>query len=310
MVKKILATFALFALVIACASCDYQPVRKAELVSGTANSEAFVESVGDESATVNDEVERAVVIERAYLPAPADASPNSCGENATWYIEDGTLYIDGEGAMWDYSLEDEAPWATNNDDINRIIVGDGINIIGSHAFAYLKKVESVELGKNVSIIGDAAFFGLDALCSIELPSNVVKIEDYAFEFCIYLRDVKFNDGLLYIGEGAFSLCYDLYEVDIPDSVTTIKRDAFNGCSDLRAVKLPNGIEKIGVWCFADSGLELVHIPKSLKFIATGVFDGCDSLKDVYFDGTFDEWSSVEIDNNNIPLENANVHFNS
>lgn len=39
--------------------------------------------------------------------AATDETSGECGKNLTWRIEDDMLYIEGEGAMYDYGQRDE-----------------------------------------------------------------------------------------------------------------------------------------------------------------------------------------------------------
>ena len=305
MLKKILTAVVAAAITLTFASCGDKKEDKAPY---DANLGGLFGEVADQSPVEKPKAQ--VSIEKMYNPAPENAEDDKCGENATWRIENGTLFVEGSGATYDYSLENTAPWTAFSDEIDHITIGDEITIIGDVAFGYLKNVGGIELGNKVSYIGNSAFYGLDELEEVYIPSSVKKIDDFAFKFCANLEEVTFRDGLVEIGEGAFSLCYDLEEVMLPNTLTKLGRDAFNGCTGLESVSLPMFIEKVGVWCFSGSGLERISIPKSLGFIATGVFDGCENLEEVYYGGSQEDWAKVTVEANNTPLENAKVYYNA
>ena len=67
------------------------------------------------------------------------------------------------------------------------------------------------------------------------------------------------------------------------AATGMKRlgyEAFAECKNLRTVLLNDGLEAIGGKCFAQSGLEETAFPSSVKYIESGVFQACKSLKRV------------------------------
>ena len=64
----------------------------------------------------------------------------------------------------------------------------------------------------------------------------------------------------------------LESVVVEDGVETIDDNAFGDCENLRYVKLP----------------------ASLKYVYNGLFSGCVSLDKVYFDGTVDMWSKIDL----------------
>ena len=73
--------------------------------------------------------------------------------------------------------------------------------------------------------------------------------------------------------GAFKHCERLQSVDLR-AATGLKRlgyEAFAECGRLRTVLLNDGLEAIGGNCFAQSGLEEIVIPSSVKYIESGVF---------------------------------------
>ena len=57
-----------------------------------------------------------------------------------------------------------------------------------------------------------------------------------------------------------------------------------------------------------SGLVSVTIPVSLTYIDDASFSACNSLTDVYYAGTKEQWNSIWIQNGNDSLTNANIHF--
>ena len=77
------------------------------------------------------------------------------------------------------------------------------------------------------------------------------------------------------------------EVPTTEDGSTVKRVvriadmAFYSMSSVRSLVLPEGLEEIGEFAFAKCvQLESVKIPTTLKTMATGVFYGCEKLKDI------------------------------
>ena len=57
------------------------------------------------------------------------------------------------------------------------------------------------------------------------------------------------------------------------------------------------IEEIGGWCFQNSGLKEIILPKGLKEVGYSVFDGCEDLKTIYVEnGCEIDLSCTEIPN--------------
>lgn len=131
------------------------------------------------------------------------------------------------------------------------------------------------------------------------------------------------DGVLYIGTNTTSIdnTYqgntEITKVIIPNNVTEFATDGsdtggqcFRGCTNLTEVVVGSGITKITYACFYDcSRLAKVTIPTSVTTISEFAF-GETALTDVYYKGTQEQWSSINIENNNTPLTNATIHYNS
>ena len=105
----------------------------------------------------------------------AAAGDNTCGENVTWTLEDGTLTISGTGRMTDYNANSPAPWADQADDITAVVVEAGVT--------------TVTLADGVEYIETAAFNGCTSLSDITIPESVGYIKTGAFKDCNALTSV-------------------------------------------------------------------------------------------------------------------------
>lgn len=84
------------------------------------------------------------------------------------------------------------------------------------------------------------------------------------------RGGTFNSGETWcIGERAFSYAENISKIELPN-VNIIERKAFLNCT----------------------GLESVTLSANLGSIGEKAFDGCTSLKDVYYDGTETQWKNI------------------
>ncbi len=88
-----------------------------------------------------------------------------------------------------------------------------------------------------------------------------------------------------IGEGAFYGCTFLKSITIPNSVTRIEADAFRGCNNLTSIT----------------------IPKSAN-IADTAFLGCDSLTNIYYEGSIVDWCKMSFNKGHIFNVNNSNHF--
>lgn len=139
--------------------------------------------------------------------------------------------------------------------------------------------------ENISATGHNYVNGACTVCG-ERDKNYTPFYDYTYMDYELLPDEK---SYAVIGPG----WADIYEyILVPAErdglpVTVIADDAFCDSKETKTVIISSSITKI----------------------CRLAFDGCDSITDVYFTGTEQEWNSIIIEFGNECLTNATIHFN-
>ena len=119
---------------------------------------------------------------------------------------DGTLSIEGSGAMPDYTSHTQQPWSEYRDKITKIVIGKDITSIGNYAFCYSQNVISVDIeeGSKLTNVGVLAFFNLPKLQNFNLPDTVTSINSYAFGDCFALTNLYVSQKVNFIYHSSFS----------------------------------------------------------------------------------------------------------
>ena len=171
-----------------------------------------------------------------------------------------------------------------------ITIPDSITSIGDGAFYNCSFLESVIFGENsqLNTIGDNAFFRCSYLTNCDIPDKVTDIGEYAFYYCASLKSITLPDGITCVKPFTFSYCRALTSITIPDSVTTVDRLAFGYCSSLTSITIPDNVIYIGDSAFFE----------------------CILLIRVYYEGTYQQWSQIELDKDNYNLTNARRYYYS
>lgn len=114
--------------------------------------------------------------------ASVDTS-GTCGDNLTWTFSSssGTLTISGTGTMADFNRG--VPWYKLLDNIQQIVIDNGVTSIGAYAFANCNGLTSITIPYGVISIGQYAFTGCGGLTSVTIPHSVTSIGEDAFSGC-------------------------------------------------------------------------------------------------------------------------------
>lgn len=153
--------------------------------------------------------------------------------------------------------------------------------------------------------GSASFNGREYI----IPNAVKVIGSHAFANCSYLDSIVIPESVTEIGEGCFADCIRLKSIIIPKSIAKISRNAFSGCIGLEFVRISEGVTIIEESAFAHcDNMEELTIPKSLRRIEMYAFTECDKLKNIYYNGTHNQWKQVTVEDWNDELANASFHF--
>ena len=105
--------------------------------------------------------------------APSQKIEGRCGDNAIYSYDKATrtLMISGTGAMWNGTKY------SHLGTVDKIVIGNGITVIGEDAFAKFNGVGSAEISDTVTTIKGNAFKDLK---SITIPKTVRTVETDAF----------------------------------------------------------------------------------------------------------------------------------
>lgn len=135
---------------------------------------------------------------------------------------------------------------------------DGITLTG-----YLGNKKMVSIPERIGslpvvAIGDSAF-ARTAVQAWVLPDSISRIGTSAFE-------------------GA-----KLTEIRLPDNDSlTLGKSCFRGTGNLRRITLTKGIPSIPDFCFAESGLQAIHIPANISTLGERAFEYCRKLSELTF----------------------------
>lgn len=193
--------------------------------------------------------------------------------------------------------------------LNQVVIGSGVEEIGTQAFYMCEKLVVVILGaydietlqitsSSLKVINEYAFAECKQLESIEIPASVETINTYAFNNSALYKNsasgvvyagnwvvgcdntkasgtITIEDDTVGIANYAFYKCSNISGVEIPDSVKSIGRSAFYQCTNLVSVVLPSGLEEIADYTFYGcSNLTLPTLPQTLKTIGRSAFYKC------------------------------------
>ena len=160
-------------------------------------------------------------------------------------------------------------------------------------------IEEVVIPEGVETIGSYAFANLTALKKVVLPSTLERIDFGAFYGCTSLTEIEGIENVKFINRSAFEGCSLRGTLNLTSTVAIADR-AFAGNTKLDKVVLGKNVQSVGAYAFAgDIGLDEVVIEAELIKLGQYAFDNCESLKSISINASviptaaFNECKSLE-----------------
>ena len=245
------------------------------------------------------------------------------------------------------AINEHAFWAS---DLERINIPASVTWIGDYALDHAQIsvdnnnliYSSDAMGGLLNKNGDR-LYSIPSVDSYTIPSGVVYVENtngiYVDELIIpaTVADIKLSNGpegdsiekivvdknnqyystdengaLIKNGhELVFVPTFGSYaKFQIPYGIDYVADYAFSFVS-AEEIIIPETMTKIGTCAFSVSDeTKKIFIPSSVTVIEAYAFEGCNSLTDVYYEGTPLQWAAIEIAEGNDSLTNATIHYNS
>ena len=198
--------------------------------------------------------------------------------------EKGTLYADVSGeeaVITGYSGEDEELT------IPAEVGGKKVTEIGRYALS-VNTLQKIVFPDGLKTIGIEALSGT-AITELEIPDSVEEIQRGAFSDVKNITSVRLPESLVKIGSIPFNGCDNLAEITISDKNTNYKTvDGVLYSGDGKTLiqypgakggeyKVEKGTEVIGYGAFAESAIEKVVFPDTIKTFENMTFFECDKL---------------------------------
>lgn len=218
------------------------------------------------------------------------ATKGSCGDNAEWSynVATSTLTISGTGATKDYNaVLSKVPWESYKPLMTKLVVNEGITVIGNYSFYNCVKLTSVSLpstltalnGQGTMTTSYGCFQNCTALESITLPKNLQTIGNCVFKDCTSLKTIRFPDSLTTLSYGAFSGCTALESVVFGSGLTETGDNSFYNAG-VKRITWGENITSISAYSFFGCGMTSIDIPDQVTSIGLRALADCSFLTTV------------------------------
>ncbi|MBP3529973.1 MAG: leucine-rich repeat domain-containing protein [Thermoguttaceae bacterium] len=129
-------------------------------------------------------------------------------------------------------------------------------------------ITAIRLPKSLRQIGAQSFRRCEKLERVEIPEDAALegIGMNAFYDCKALKTFAWPKSLKTIASGAFRNCESLESFVGATGVEFVGSSAFVDCKALKTIELPNGLLEIDASAFAETGVESIKIPASVRKI--------------------------------------------
>lgn len=182
--------------------------------------------------------------------------------------DDGTVTITG---CYNYDTEVTIPSKYHNKKIVEIAdeAFESYDDIFETDYDDLDNIEKIIIPEGIKRIGSNAFIGCKGLKEVVLPSTLTEIGEKAFQYCSNLEKIKFNNGLETIGHLAFSRTNKKELSTIPSSVKFIGKYVFSDTPWLTDT-LKNNMFAIKdgflILVAENTRVKTIEIPSNVKYI--------------------------------------------
>mgnify|MGYP004675622569 CR=1 FL=1 len=116
--------------------------------------------------------------------------------------------------------------------IEKVILPDTVEKIGTDAFANCESLEKLRLPKKLDVIPEGMVQNCKNLCEVEMPEECRIIEDDAFASCAKLTAIRMPASVESMGRSVFYECVSLKEIDLPATIKDLGSGVFHKCSKL------------------------------------------------------------------------------
>ncbi len=144
---------------------------------------------------------------------------------------------------------------------------------------FYETVKNVEIPK--TLVLDTAYFWFHRehlplkLVSLGAASNpVVKVPSTGLNSYVNIVPIRYISKKVFAGNRLIT------DIILPPSILECPEEAFSGCTNLKNIT----------------------IPKTIKRILTKTFDGCTNLENVYYEGSREEWESIDIEYERVEID--------
>ena len=195
----------------------------------------------------NDNYMDAIFTEKSLYPDEVFAQGSWNG--GTWKLENHVLTITGSGKMNDYP-DNGSPWAAYADEIQKVVIGDGITTVGARAFSHFGELQEVICGKNVYRLNLDAF-AYSTVQSLVFYRKISMIEQGVVYSCSALQSVATTDQtkeqfLTVAHKSNYNTAFDgaVFTTAVPRDVFDVDGSGIVNIVDVTAylAKLMNGVE--------------------------------------------------------------------
>lgn len=107
----------------------------------------------------------------------------------------------------------------------------------------------------------------------------------------YLENIQLSNKIEKIGDYCFHLNVSLTHFDYFSNVWSVGKMSFYESSLKGDIKLLNATE-IKAYAFFSTDITSVHLSSKIQSIGADAFSNCNSLTDIYYDGTIEEWENI------------------
>ena len=217
-----------------------------------------------------------------------------CGDNAYYTIDDDwTLTIGGTGDMYDYASELDVPWYNQREQIQKVVMNEGITSIGDYAFYGCTEVGEINIPNGIRRLGDYSFHRFGNNVSVYFPDSISEFGNYI------LGDNYVNDNYEYEINGIIHLRIPSNASDIIATLNVYKCGKLKTieCSENNPyyfvennllismdkttlcycpgstdnINIPNYITKLGECSFGYNTYEYIDIPQYINSFEDLVF---------------------------------------